>query len=91
MRILTRAGVNDAFVSVLCLVMVFGALVAIDDRVRDRFSLLFHEAASGDLATRLGALSDAVIQAARDQSIANAPMLIFAAVGVVLLLFMLRT
>ncbi len=91
MRILARAGVGDAIVSVVCLLMVFGALIAIDDRVRDRFSMLFHEAASGDLGTRFGALTDAVFQAARDQSIANAPMLIFAAVGVVLLLFMLRT
>ncbi len=91
MRILARPGFGDAVVSLVCLATVFGALVVIDDRVRERFSMLFHEAASGDLVARVSGLADAVIQAARDQSIANAPMLIFTVVGVVLLLFMLRT
>ncbi len=91
MRNVARPRFGDAIVSIVCLATVFGALVVIDDRVRDRFSGLFQEAASGDLASRFSGLFDAVFQAARDQSIANAPMLIFTVVGVVLLLFMLRT
>lgn len=75
---------------------VFGAvlliLVSIDDRVRDRFGDLLSGGDGlspwGDRAADLG---HALLGAARSQSIENAPLLVFAAVGAVLVLFMLRT
>lgn len=75
---------------------VFGAvlllLVSIDGRVRDRFGDLFSGGNGlspwGDRATDLG---HALLGALRYQSIENAPLLVFAAVGSVLVLFMLRT
>jgi hypothetical protein len=75
---------------------VFGAvilmLVSIDDRVRDRFNDLVSGGGSltpwGD---RAGDLVQALISAVRYQSIENAPLLIFAAVGAILVAFMLKT
>jgi hypothetical protein len=73
---------------------VLTALVAIDNRVRDRMSLVFSEAASGHASSwvdRIGQVTDVLVQAAQDQSIAHAPMLVFTMVAVVLVIFMLRT
>ena len=80
--------------SAFCFVAVITALVAIDERVRDRVSLLFADAATdrvGPWAHRAGSLVEVLVQAARDQSIEHAPLVIFAAVAVVLVIFMLRT
>jgi hypothetical protein len=74
--------------------VVLTALVAIDERVRYRMSLLFAEASNdrlGSWAERASALADVIAQAARDQSIAHAPLVIFSLVAVVLVIFMLRT
>jgi hypothetical protein len=90
MRVITRPGIGEAVASLACLAVVFAALIAIDDRVRERFVMLFGEA-SGDFGNRLRSLGDSVLQTARDQSIAQAPMLLFVVVAVVLLVFMLRT
>jgi len=87
-------GIREGLASAACFCAVLIALVSIDPRVRDRFWLLFGDAAGGDLApwgSRLGELGSAVVSAARYQSIENAPMLIFAAIGAVLVVFMLRT
>jgi len=76
--------------------VVFGAvilmLISVDERVRDRFSALV----SGDHSLspwgdRAGDLGSALISAVRYQSIENAPLLVFAAAGAVLVAFMLRT
>jgi hypothetical protein len=94
MRILARPGIGETLVSIACVVGVLAVLVAVDVRVRDHFSLLFTEVTSEGVATwgdRLVALGGAVVDAARDKSVDEAPLLIFAGVGIVLLLFMLRT
>lgn len=75
---------------------VFGgvmfALVSVDPRVHDRVSDLMGNSASlAPLGSRLGELSDALWVAARHQSIDNAPLVVFATVGVVLTIFMLRS
>ena len=75
---------------------VFGAvllmLVSIDDRVRDRFGDLV---SGGNTLTpwgdRAGDLINALLSAVRYQSIENAPMLVFAAAGAILVAFMLKT
>ncbi len=94
MRILTRPGIGETLVSIACLVAVLTLLVAVDVRVREHFSLLFSEVTSEGVGTwgdRLVAFGGAVFDAARDRSVEEAPLLIFAGVGIVLLLFMLRT
>ena len=77
---------------------VFGAvmlmLVSVDDRVRDRFGDLLGGGGTGGLTPwgdRAGDLVGALVSAVRYQSIENAPLLIFAAAGAVLVAFMLRT
>jgi hypothetical protein len=78
--------------SVTVFVMVLGGLVFVDPRVRDRFNALITGgdgvSSAGDRATELGG---ALLSALRYQSIENAPLLIFATVGAVLFLFMVRS
>lgn len=88
----TRLGFRQAIASAAVFAAVLLTLVSVDERVRDRFGDLFPGGSSltpwGDRAADLG---HALAGAARTQSIENAPLLIFAAVGGVLVLFMLRT
>lgn len=87
-------GFRELMASAACLTAVLLGLIAIDPRVRDRFVAAFGSAAgtgAGEWTARLDALGGAVLQAAREQSIDHAPMLIFAAVAAVLVIFMLRT
>lgn len=69
-------------------------LVAIDDRVRQQLALRFNARPATELVdagTRVRDLATGVLEAARDQSIAHAPLMIFVLAAVVLVLFMLRT
>jgi len=73
--------------------LVLAVLVVFDERVRDRFNHLV--AGGGDGITpwgdRLGDLGGALATAIRYQSIENAPLLVFATVGAMLFLFMVKT
>ena len=89
-----RPGLGELMGSLVCLTVVFGTLLAVDDRVREQVAQLVGRASEAPAATvgeRVGALSDALVQAARDRSIDQAPLLVFSAVGAALLVFMLRT
>lgn len=74
---------------------VFGgvliAILSVDDTVRDHFAQLV---SGGDGVTtwghRAGELGNALVSAARHQSLENAPLLVFAAVSAVLVVFMLK-
>jgi hypothetical protein len=72
--------------------LVVGALVSVDERVRDQFERLVW---GGDgLASwdnRLMDLGNALMGALQYQSLENGPLLVFAAVGALLFLFMVRT
>lgn len=84
-------GTGEAIGSLICFIAVLATLVAVDDRVRERISI---EMSSEHLATwseRANAIVAVVLDVARDQSIAHAPLLVFSIVAVVLVLFMLRT
>lgn len=78
--------------SITVFVIVLGGLVFVDPRVSDRMSALVYGgdgvSSAGERATEL---ADALVTAARYQSIENAPLLIFATVGIVLFLFMVRS
>jgi hypothetical protein len=89
-----RIGVRETIGSALCLVAVLGVLVSVDPRVKSRVTTILSDPTGGaitPLGDRVGDLGGALWIAAKDQSLENAPLLIFAVVGAVLFLFMLRT
>ena len=87
-------GARETTTSALSFAIVLTTLVSFDPRVRARFWSVFADPAGGALSPmgeRLGDLGNALWVAARDQSIENAPLVIFAVVGIALVLFMLRS
>lgn len=87
-------GVRESVTSALSVGIVLAALVSFDPRVRVRFWSLFGDTPTTALTPfgdRLSDLGNALMAAARDQSIENAPLLIFGAVSLTLVGFMLRT
>jgi hypothetical protein len=75
--------------------LVFGgvllALTVVDARVRERVGDVVAGRDGTLWGDRIGDLGEALATAIRHQSIENAPLLIFAAVGAVLFVFMVRT
>lgn len=90
-----KLGVRQAFASAAVFGAVLLVLISVDDRVRDRFSdLVYGGGSTGSLTPwgdRAGDLGSALVSAAKYQSIENAPLLVFAAVGAVLVVFMLKS
>lgn len=89
-----KLGVRQAIASAAVFGAVLLILISIDDRVRDRFSDLVSGGAGGSLTPwgdRAGDLGSALVSAAKYQSIENAPLLVFAAVGAMLVVFMLKS
>jgi len=87
-----KFGIRQWFVSAAVFVVLLLTLVSIDARVKDRFSELVAGGSSvSSWSDRASHLGDAVASAAKYQSIENGPLLIFATVGAVLFLFMVRT
>lgn len=87
-------GARESVTSALSFGIVLAALVSFDPRVRVRFWSVMGEPGTGvltPLGDRLGDLWSALWMAARDQSIENAPLLLFSVVGVMLVVFMLRS
>lgn len=85
---------SDWAISVSAVLLLLSALTLFDDRVRDQFSyrIAAHPtqqlSAAGEQVRDMGAV---IFEAARDQSIEHAPMMFFVMVGIILVLFMLRT
>ena len=87
-----KLGMREGAISAVVFGGVMCALVSVDARVRDHVSELVGNSASvAPLSSRFAELFDALWSAARYQSIENAPLLVFAAVGAVLTVFMLRS
>lgn len=87
-----RLSMRDGAVSAAVFGAIMFALISIDPRVRDHVSELFGGTTSlAPLSSRIGDLGDVLWSAARHQSIENAPLAVFATVGVVLTIFMLRS
>jgi len=87
-----KLGMREGAVSAVVFGGVMFALVSVDARVRDHVSELVGNSASvAPMTARFGELLDALWSAARYQSIENAPLLVFATVGAVLTVFMLRS
>lgn len=69
-------------------------LVTIDSRVREQLSGVWGPSSAPAVATiksRVREVASVVLSAARDHSLDNAPLMIFALAATVLVLFMLRT
>jgi hypothetical protein len=84
-----KRGVQQLLISASVLGIVVAALITVDDQVRERFTDLF-AGGTGAWVDRARDLGEAVVTAVRHQSIDNAPLLIFAAAGAVLFVFMVR-
>jgi hypothetical protein len=85
-----KIGIKQTVLSTTVFVGILLGLVSVDARVRERFAELFY-GGGGAIDGRLAGLGEALIDAARYQSIENAPLVVFAAVSAVLVLFMWRT
>lgn len=85
-----KLGIRQAVASAAVFGAVLLVLVMVDERVRERFDGVVSGGVSpwGDRVSDLGG---ALMTSLRYQSIENAPLLVFAAVGAVLVAFMLRT
>lgn len=87
-----RRAFNDALISVGALAVLLIILVSVDSRVREHAVRVMNGATSGSVAdTALADIGSIVFVAARDQSVAHAPLAIFVVVAGLLLLVMLRT
>ena len=85
------AGLRQTAISITGLAIVIAGLTFVDPRVRDRLGALVSGQDGGTLSDRASELGTALLTALKYQSIENAPLLIFATVGAVLFLFMVRT
>jgi hypothetical protein len=86
-----KLGLRDGAISATVFGIVMFALISTDPRVHDHVSELFAGSAMTPWGHRLGDLGSALWSAARNQSIDNAPVLVFTTVGAVLTLFMLKS
>jgi hypothetical protein len=84
---------GDGLISIGAIAALLTILVAVDDRVRERFSGQFAAAPTAHLAgagSHVREVASVVFDAARDQSIEHAPLMIFVLAATVLVLFMVR-
>ena len=89
-----RRPLREMLMSAGTVVLLLLVLIATDERVRDQVSLRVVAHPSIELAgagRQVRDFTTVIMEAARDQSIDHAPMMIFALAGTVLVLFMLRT
>ena len=89
-----RRAFREALMSAGTVAILLLVLVVADDRVRDQISRRVVAHPSVELASagrQVRDVTTAIAQAARDQSLGHAPLLIFTLAAAVLVLFMLRT
>ena len=90
-----RRRFGDVLMSVGALLALILMLAAFDTRVRDQISLRVGagrpSAQVAEAGTMVRDLAAVLFAAARDQSIAHAPLVLFVLAATVLVLFMLRT
>jgi hypothetical protein len=85
-------GFKQTLMSLAIFAVVLGALVSVDDRVRERFTdLVYGGQGVSPWGDRVGDLGEALMSALRHQSIENAPLLLFTVVGAVLVVFMVKS
>jgi hypothetical protein len=85
---------GDAMISLCAVLLLLLMLVTIDPRVREQLSGAWGPTSSPaytTISSQVREITSVVLSAARDHSIDNAPLMIFALAATVLVLFMLRT
>lgn len=86
-----KFGLKQSLASAALFAVVLLLLISVDPRVRERFVSLAAGDGVSTLSTRAVDLGTTLVNAAKHQSIENAPLVVFAAVGAILFLFMLKT
>jgi hypothetical protein len=88
-----RRAFGDAMISLCAVLLLLMMLVTIDPRVREQLSGVWGASASpvATVSSQVREITSVVLSAARDHSLDNAPLMIFALAATVLVLFMLRT
>lgn len=88
-----KLGLREGAVSAAVFGTVLFALVSVDPRVRDHVADFFRgsQGSAAPWGARASELGGALWSAARYQSMENAPLLVFATVGAVLTVFMLKS
>ena len=87
-----RLTMRDGAISAAVFGGIMFAVVSVDPRVRDHVSELFGNTTNlAPMSSRAGDLADALWTSVRHQSLDNAPLVVFATVGVLLTIFMLRS
>lgn len=85
-------GFRQTAISAAVFSAVLVGVMSVDVRVRDHFSqLVWGGGGMSSLGHRLADIGGTLISAAKYQSIENAPLVVFAAVGAVLVVAMLKT
>jgi hypothetical protein len=85
---------GDAMISLCAVLLLLMVLVTVDPRVREQLSGVWGSSTSpavNSISSQVRDIVSVVLSAARDHSIDNAPLMIFALAATVLVLFMLRT
>ena len=89
-----RRAFGEGLMSAGALALLMLTLIAIDDRVREQVWLRLSASPATQLSSagaNVRDLTTVVFEAAHDQSVEHAPLLIFGLAATVLVLFMLRT
>jgi hypothetical protein len=85
-----KVGIRQSALSAAVFFGLLFALSSVDPRVRDQMAS-WTNGGVAPWSARLGDLFHALVSAAHHQSIENAPLLVFATVGVVLTIFMVKS
>jgi hypothetical protein len=86
-----RIGLKQSVLSMTVFAGILLGVASVDVRVRDRFSELLFGGGLSPWNDRLADFGGALVSAVRYQTIENAPLVVFATVSAVLVLFMWRT
>lgn len=86
-----KFGLRQSMLSLAVFVALLAVLISVDQRVQERLSNLVLGNSMTSLGHRFGELASALVLALRHQSIDNAPLVVFAVVGAVLFVFMVKT
>ena len=88
-----RRAFGDAMISICSVLLLLALLVSVDPRVREQLAAVWTPGTSvtTSVSSHVRNLTSVVMSAARDHSIDQAPLMIFAIAATVLVLFMLLT
>ena len=86
-----KMGFREGAVSAIVFSAILFALVSFDPRVKAQVSDSLRTSSASSWSRSAGEIGGTLWRAARDKSMDGAPVLIFATVGAVLTVFMLRT